>query len=162
MTKWTKNCYYKWIIGLLFERAALFVFKGHDVKKRWKDSFLLFLSYTGNESKSHGWAGCSRNQAYATRRSKAAFSESWDDALNAAYDRIKHAEWERAVEGEKIPYFYKGEVVGYIRRRSDRLILQLLKEFKTSKSDKPSDTSHRLQLIKELNEKLSPTIEGDE
>ena len=59
-------------------------------------------------------------------------------------------------------YFYKVEVVGYIRRRSDRLILQLLKEFKTSKSDKPSDTSHRLQLIKELNEKLSPTIDGDE
>ena len=128
---------------------------GDDVKHNWEDSFILFLSYTGNVTISSDWSGCKRSQAYALRNTSDSFSERWDDALSAAYDRISHAAWERAIEGEKFPYFYKGEIAGYICKRSDRLILQLLKDFKTSKSDKPFDMTQRNQLIKELNEKLS-------
>lgn len=71
-------------------------------------------------------AGIGRRTAYRWRDEEEAFARDWDDALEDAYDVLEASAYERAVEGVDEPVFHEGEICGYVRKYSDRLVPVLL------------------------------------
>jgi hypothetical protein len=71
----------------------------------------------------------SRSAVYALRvRPEAqAFRMAWDAALDLAIRALTDACFARAVQGEVIPRYYKGELVGEHRRYDNRLAMFLLR-----------------------------------
>lgn len=72
-------------------------------------------------------AGIGRRTFYDLRDRDLTFAAAWDAARQAAIDALEDSAFRRAVEGVEEPVFYKGEVVGTVRRPSDRLMELLLK-----------------------------------
>lgn len=68
------------------------------------------------------------NQALENARERFPdFDEAIDEAYQEFTDRLHEEAVRRAVDGWDEPVFYQGEVVGYIRRKSDRILEMLLK-----------------------------------
>ena len=61
------------------------------------------------------------------------FALAWDEAVNIAADALEREAWRRAVEGFEEPVHYRGEVVGYVKKYSDRMLELLLKAHRPEK-----------------------------
>ena len=59
--------------------------------------------------------------------SSATFRADWDEALEEARELLEAEARRRAAIGVDEPVFYKGKVVGHIRKYSDNLLMFLLK-----------------------------------
>ena len=68
-----------------------------------------------------------RQVAYRARDSSRQFRADWDEALKEARELLEAEARRRAAVGVDEPVFYKGEVVGQIRKYSDNLLMFLLK-----------------------------------
>ncbi len=98
-------------------------------KKRviWRTAFLSKLSKTGNVLDACKAGRITRSNVYRAREEDERFKAAWDAALDEAADLLEKEARRRAVNGVKEPVFYKGKVVGDIKRFSDSLLMFLLK-----------------------------------
>ena len=98
-----------------------------------KKAFLADLSSYGNVSRAAEKSGVSRQYWYRMRSEDAAFSESWDKALEIGTEALEDEAKRRAYEGWDEPVFYEGVECGTKRKFSDTLLIVLLKAHKPDK-----------------------------
>lgn len=111
--------------------------KAEAFRKEKKRTFLAALIQAGgNVSTACDEAGLDRRKAYEWRSNDVEFAAKWDDALNQGLDALEGEARRRAFEGVEEPVFYKGEVVGYIRKYSDSLIMFMLKAYRPQFRDR--------------------------
>ena len=92
-----------------------------------KKKFLAALAVNGNVSDAAKQANVSRIAFYALRKKSKQFAEQWEEALEQGIDALELEAHRRAVEGIDEPVYYKGDVVGKVRKYSDTLLIFLLK-----------------------------------
>jgi len=92
-------------------------------------SFIHALMASGNVTAACKSVGMSRESAYLLRYAEGGegFAEAWEAALALAAQRLADVAYERAIEGEVIPHFYKGEQVGERIKHDNRLLTFLLR-----------------------------------
>ena len=96
-------------------------------RRPWKPLFLDTLRRTGNVRLAANNADVVRQVAYRARDSSDKFRADWDEALEEARELLEAEARRRAAIGVDEPVFYKGQVVGQIRKYSDNLLMFLLK-----------------------------------
>ena len=75
------------------------------------------------------------------RRKDEDFAEAFEEAMNAAMDNLEAEAIRRAVEGVEEPVYYRGEEVGSINKKSDQLLMFLLKGNKSKYREKKTDVN---------------------
>ena len=110
-------------------RPPVHVRKGDRWNKPKMAEFLRQLAATHSVSAAARAVGMHRRSAYKLRaRLKGQpFDIAWETAFRHGYDNLAHAALELALEGEKVPHYYQGELRGTHRKRNAPLIVQLLK-----------------------------------
>ena len=96
-------------------------------RNSWKPLFLDTLRGTGNVRLAASNADVARQVAYRARDSSRQFRADWDEALEEARELLEAEARRRAAIGVDEPVYYKGQVVGQIRKYSDNLLMFLLK-----------------------------------
>jgi hypothetical protein len=68
---------------------------------------------------------------YALRRAPGAeaFRRAWDAALDFGLKRLKDIAFERAIEGQLVPVFVAGKLMGFRRKRNDALLMFCLRHY---------------------------------
>jgi hypothetical protein len=96
--------------------------------------FLQALANTGSVTAAIAVAGSSRTRLYELRKADPAFACAWQEAEEAAVDRLEDEARRRAMEGVPEPLVSAGKLVRddegqpiVVRRYSDHLLLALLK-----------------------------------
>lgn len=98
--------------------------------------FLKTFAITGRIAESARAAGVSRDTVVAHRKNDELFAELYEEAINSYRDRIEAEVHRRALVGIDKPVYQKGELVGYIREYSDRMLELLAKRHIGEYSDK--------------------------
>ena len=93
---------------------------------KWS-AFLNALRESPNVTKACALAGCSRQAPYDRRERDQAFAEEWDRARAIGVRAAEAEAWRRGQEGEEIPIYHEGELVGTRMKRSDTLLIFMLK-----------------------------------
>jgi hypothetical protein len=88
---------------------------------------LVNLSAGWSVTRSATLAGYTRSTAYLYRAADPAFAAAWDDAFQQGADRMEDEVQRRSHDGWLEDVYYKGEVVGAVRRFSDTLLLANVK-----------------------------------
>jgi hypothetical protein len=110
---------------------------GQDRKKRprhneWNRekmaAFLRELASSQSVKQAAKSVGMSRQSAYRLRNRMVGtpFALAWEVALEAGMQQLAHALMDRALNGEEVPCYYRGELVGTRRRYDNRLGAWLL------------------------------------
>lgn len=114
--------------------------KKHSIKRlgrpprKWRQKFLEGLKLRGIVTGACQEAGVTRCRAYKERAENPEFAELWEEAIEAAADRLEAEAWRRAHEGDDKPIgFYKGEPGAYVKEYSDTLMIFLLKGMRPEK-----------------------------
>ena len=91
--------------------------------------FIDALAETGCVQDACAHVGMSRQSAYTLRMRPEAqgFRIAWDAALDFAIRRLSDEVMSRALNGEVVPHYYKGELVGEHRRYDNKLAMFLLR-----------------------------------
>jgi hypothetical protein len=94
-------------------------------------AFIEALADTGCVSRATTIVNMSLEGVYYLRRQKGAeeFRAAWNAALDFGVQKLKDIAFERAIEGEMIPVFEKGRLMGYRRKRNDRLLMFCLRHY---------------------------------
>lgn len=87
----------------------------------------------GNVSKALEAAAMSRTAAYDWRNEDEDFRNAWDEVVEASTDDYEDEAWRRAFDGVEEPVFYQGKNVGTINRKSDTLLMFMLKSRRPEK-----------------------------
>jgi hypothetical protein len=68
---------------------------------------------------------------YALRRAPGAeeFRRAWEAALDFGLKRLKDIAFERAIEGQLVPVFVAGKLMGFRRKRNDALLMFCLRHY---------------------------------
>jgi hypothetical protein len=68
---------------------------------------------------------------YTLRRAPGAeeFRAAWDSALDFGLKRLKDIAFERAIEGQLVPVFVAGKLMGFRRKRNDALLMFCLRHY---------------------------------
>jgi hypothetical protein len=111
------------------ERPQVHVARGDRWNKPKMADFLRHLAATHSVTAAARAVGMSRNSAYKLRaRLKGQpFDIAWEAAFRHGYDDLAQAALEMALEGEEVPHYHKGELVGTHRKRNPQLVIGLLK-----------------------------------
>ncbi|MGC6411278.1 MAG: hypothetical protein ACON4F_00445 [Candidatus Puniceispirillaceae bacterium] len=96
-------------------------------RNKRKTAFLEALSLCGNVTVAAEATQIDRSLCQKWCRHDQRFKAAFDNAMATAFDRLLQSAWDRAIDGEEVPYFYRGEQVGSYQRRSDQLIIFLLR-----------------------------------
>jgi hypothetical protein len=93
--------------------------------------FIEALADTGCVTRATAIVNMSLEGVYYLRRQKGAeeFRAAWNAALDFGVQKLKDIAFERAIEGEMIPVFEKGKLMGYRRKRNDRLLMFCLRHY---------------------------------
>lgn len=101
----------------------------HIMGRRRRDAFLSALAVNGGRvtdaAKRAGYASSHFVRRYRSENED--FAKQWAEALVAAGDVLVAEATRRAVDGVKEAVYYKGDVVGFISKYSDALLMFLLK-----------------------------------
>ena len=91
-------------------------------------AFLRELAATQSVAAAARAVGMSRTSAYNLRNRLAGqpFALGWEVALECGMHALAHAVMDRAVNGEEVPLYYHGELVGTTRRYDNRLAQWIL------------------------------------
>lgn len=91
-------------------------------------TFLRELAATQSVSAAARAVGMSRTAAYNLRNRLQGqpFALGWEVALECGLHALGHAVLDRALNGEEVPHYYHGELVGTTRRYDNRLARWLL------------------------------------
>ena len=97
-------------------------------------------------------ARCARSQHYWWLK-KPAYAQAFAEAREEACDALESEARRRAVKGVRRPVYYKGKLIGYIRKYSDTLLIFLMK---AARPDKYRDNvkikkTESAELIERLN-----------
>lgn len=104
------------------------------VKERnWKKPFLEILAECGNVSEACRAADISRVTVYELKKTDRLFAEEWENSIQESADTLEREAWRRAYEGVEEPVFYQGKQVALVRKKSDLLIIFLLKAIRPEK-----------------------------
>ena len=94
-------------------------------------AFIHALADTGCVDRSARMVNMAQANCYALRRAPGAeeFRRAWDAALDFGLRRLKDIAFERAIEGELVPVFAGGKLMGYRRKRNDALLMFCLRHY---------------------------------
>ena len=96
-------------------------------RRKWENAFFAALEKTGVVAWAAKAAGVGRRTVYDHLQADPEFGERWQEALDTAADNLHGELIRRAVEGEQVPVYYKGKVVGHKTRKSDALLVFAIK-----------------------------------
>ena len=135
-----------------------------------RGAFLLCLSHTGNVTIAAEFAGVNRAQILAEMAKEEGFKTAVAEAMAEAEERVFHHAMRRAIEGVKVPRFYQGVIVGYVRTPSDMLLRYVLERLGTNQmrkaeDDRPDDGAETMangvQVQARLRAKLAEWLNDD-
>jgi len=94
-------------------------------------AFIEALADTGCVTRAAAMVNMSQANCYALRRAPGAesFRRAWDAALDFGLKRLKDIAFERAIEGQLIPVFVAGKLLGFRRKRNDALLMFCLRHY---------------------------------
>ncbi len=94
-------------------------------------AFIGALADTGCVRRAAAMVNMAQTNCYTLRRAPGAegFRKAWDAALDFGLGRLKDIAFERAIEGELIPVFQGGKLMGYRRKRNDALLMFILRHY---------------------------------
>ncbi len=94
-------------------------------------AFIEALADTGSVTRAAGMVNIAQANCYALRRAPGAesFRRAWEAALDFGVQRLKDIAFERAIEGELIPVFTGGKLMGYRRKHNDALLMFCLRHY---------------------------------
>jgi hypothetical protein len=94
-------------------------------------AFIEALADTGSVTRAALQVNMSTESAYQLRRQPGAegFARAWEAALDMGVLRLKDEAFERALHGEMVPVIASGKLIGYRRRRNDRLVMFILRHY---------------------------------
>jgi hypothetical protein len=94
-------------------------------------AFIEALADTGCVDRAARMVNIAQTNAYTLRRAPGAegFRRAWDAALDFGLKRLKDIAFERAIEGELVPVFQAGKLIGYRRKRNDALLMFCLRHY---------------------------------
>jgi hypothetical protein len=94
-------------------------------------AFIEALADTGCVTRAASMVNMAQANAYALRRSPGAegFRRAWDAALDFGLKRLKDIAFERAIEGQLVPVFVAGKLMGFRRKRNDALLMFCLRHY---------------------------------
>lgn len=94
-------------------------------------AFIQALAETGSVTIAARQVNMAHATAYALRHHPEAgsFRLAWEAALACGVQRLRDEAFDRAMNGQLQPVFWKGKVVGYRRVKNDRLLMYLLRHY---------------------------------
>jgi hypothetical protein len=94
-------------------------------------AFIAALADTGSVRRAARMVNMSQANAYALRRAAGAegFRRAWDSALDFGLARLKDLAFERAIEGELVPVFVAGKLMGFRRKHNNALLIFCLRHY---------------------------------
>lgn len=94
-------------------------------------AFIEALADTGCVSRAARMINMAQTNCYALRRAPGAegFRRAWDAALDFGLKRLKDIAFERAIEGQLVPVFVAGKLMGFRRKRNDALLMFCLRHY---------------------------------
>ena len=94
-------------------------------------AFIEALADTGSVETACRTVNMSSEGAYALRRHPGAgeLRAAWDAALACGWQRLKDEAFERALNGQLVPVFVAGKLMGYRRKKNDRLLMFILRHY---------------------------------
>ena len=94
-------------------------------------AFIEALADCGSVRRAAAMVNMSNANAYALRRAPGAegFRRAWEAALDFGVKRLKDLAFERAVEGELVPVFVAGKLMGFRRKHNDALLMFCLRHY---------------------------------
>ena len=94
-------------------------------------AFIQALADTGSVTRAAGMVNMAQANCYTLRRSPGAeeFRRAWDAALDFGVKRLKDVAFERAVEGQLVPVFQSGKLIGFRRVYNDKLLIFCLRHY---------------------------------
>ena len=94
-------------------------------------AFIEALAETGCVVRSAQRVNIAQANCYALRRAPGAeqFRRAWDAALDFGLKRLKDIAFERAVDGQLVPVFVAGKLMGFRRVYNDKLLMFCLRHY---------------------------------
>ncbi|MDB5678616.1 hypothetical protein [Sphingomonas bacterium] len=94
-------------------------------------AFIEALADTGCVTRAAAMVNMAQANCYTLRRAPGAeeFRRAWEAALDFGLGRLKDIVFERAIEGELIPVFAAGKLMGFRRKRNDALLMFCLRHY---------------------------------
>jgi hypothetical protein len=94
-------------------------------------AFIAALADTGCVDRAARMVNIAQANAYALRRAPGAeaFRRAWDAALDLGVKRLKDIAFQRAIEGELVPVFVAGKLMGFRRKYNDKLLMFCLRHY---------------------------------
>jgi len=96
----------------------------------WRPKFLAALSLTYSPTLAARFARTTKQTAYNHKKQDSEFAEQWQQALDHAVELLHARAFQRALEGDCEAVYYMGKPVGYVRKFSDKLQIELLRAYK--------------------------------
>jgi hypothetical protein len=94
-------------------------------------AFIEALAETGSVTRAAAMVNMAQANCYTLRRAPGAesFRRAWDAALDFGVKRLKDIAFERAIEGELVPVFQAGKLIGFRRKYNDKLLIFCLRHY---------------------------------
>lgn len=94
-------------------------------------AFIEALADTGCVTRAARMVNMAQANCYTLRRAPGAeeFRAAWAAALDFGLARLKDVAFERAIEGELVPVFAAGKLMGFRRKRNDALLMFCLRHY---------------------------------
>jgi hypothetical protein len=94
-------------------------------------AFIEALADTGSVTRAAGMVNMAQTNCYTLRRAPGAeeFRRAWDAALDFGVQRLKDIAFERAIDGQLVPVFVAGKLLGFRRVRNDALLMFCLRHY---------------------------------
>ena len=108
-------------------------------------AFIAALADCGSVRSAASMVNMSSESAYALRRhpQAAGFRAAWHAAQGMGVLRLKDEAFERAIHGELVPVMSAGKLMGFRRKRNDRLLMFILRHYGAT----PDDRRHTIRHI---------------
>jgi hypothetical protein len=104
---------------------------------QWRPHFLAALALSHSPRLAARAAHISPMTAYSHRRNDPEFAEQWEEAESHATDLIVGRAFQRALEGDCEPIFYKGKVVAHVRKFDTNVQIAVLRALRPDKFKTP-------------------------
>ena len=94
-------------------------------------AFIEALADTGSVSRAAAMVNMAQANCYTLRRAPGAegFRRAWEAALDFGVQRLKDLAFDRAIEGELIPVFAAGKLMGFRRKHNSALLMFCLRHY---------------------------------
>jgi hypothetical protein len=101
-------------------------------------AFIEALADTGCVDRAAAMVNMAQANCYALRRAPGAeeFRRAWDAALDFGLKRLKDVAFQRAIEGQLVPVFVAGKLIGFRRVYNDKLLIFCLRHYGQDSSGK--------------------------